>query len=150
MNTPSAIKVCGRACLVKDGKLLLVTNGGKLWYLPGGHMEQGETLQDCAKREVYEETGHDVIIGDIIYCYEFLDRSINSHKIECCFHSTLKKEPEKGTWHDLGHDKSVTMFNFFSLDEIQKLENLHPVFLKQGKWLREEKSVTYMGYEESK
>ena len=27
------------------------------WEIPGGHIEEGETWQDAAKREMYEETG---------------------------------------------------------------------------------------------
>ncbi len=30
------------------------------WTIPGGHLDYGEHLQDCAKREVKEETGMDV------------------------------------------------------------------------------------------
>lgn len=113
-------------------------------------MEPDETLEVCAKREVYEETGHEIIIGDLIYCYEFLDRDIKSHKIEHCFSATIKKGPEIGHWNDLGHDKSVTMQRFFSLAEIQELENLHPTFLNEGKWLNTNDNKVYMGYEESK
>ena len=41
-----------------DGRVLLirrVDNG--LWALPGGAMELGESITDCAIREVWEETG---------------------------------------------------------------------------------------------
>jgi 8-oxo-dGTP pyrophosphatase MutT (NUDIX family) len=54
----AGIETIARGVCVKDGRLLLCrAKGGKSTYLPGGHIEFGETGRQALVREIKEELG---------------------------------------------------------------------------------------------
>tara|TARA_Y100000034_G_scaffold103879_1_gene129966 strand:+ start:471 stop:977 length:507 start_codon:yes stop_codon:yes gene_type:complete len=49
-----------KAVMHRNGKVLLLKND-KGWDLPGGHIKQDENMLQGLEREIYEETGLDII-----------------------------------------------------------------------------------------
>ncbi len=47
----------GGVVLNAQRNILVVNQKGRSWSLPKGHVEQGETLERTARREIYEESG---------------------------------------------------------------------------------------------
>ncbi len=61
MLKPDVPRIGVSAYVVKENKVLLGarkgSHGAMLWATPGGHLEFGESVIECAKRELLEETG---------------------------------------------------------------------------------------------
>ena len=47
----------GGVVLNQEGLILVVSQHGRSWSLPKGHIEEGEDKIAAAKREIYEESG---------------------------------------------------------------------------------------------
>ena len=50
-------KTAGGVVVNKDGMILVVSQNNNSWSLPKGHIEEGESALETAKREIYEESG---------------------------------------------------------------------------------------------
>lgn len=57
----------------------------RLWALPGGFCEYGESLEDAARREALEETGLEVELLELLYTYSNPKRDPRQHNISTVF-----------------------------------------------------------------
>jgi 8-oxo-dGTP diphosphatase len=66
------------------------------WALPGGFVEEGETLEAAAVREAKEETGLDVALTDLLYVYSDPRRDPRRHTLAAVFLGRAGGEPAGG------------------------------------------------------
>src|SRR3989344_9301495 len=83
----------------KNEFLMILNNGSKKWEIPGGGLEIGEDLVECGIREVKEETGFDVILGEDLPKFVIKDLSVGSednyeHGIIFYYIGKLKSEKQ--------------------------------------------------------
>jgi 8-oxo-dGTP diphosphatase len=63
------------------------------WALPGGFVDEGETVENAAVREADEETGLKVMLQDLLYVYSHPDRDPRQHTMSTVFVATASGEP---------------------------------------------------------
>lgn len=108
------------AVVERDGSLLLARHEkpGRepYWVLPGGRLEPGERIPECATRELLEETGLDGRFAGILYVSEFLREG--RHTVDV----TARVEVDSGTEPELGGDPEVEPGSEPTLKDIRWIE----------------------------
>ena len=115
MDSTSVKKLIGSGLLVQNGKFLLVNakvGAAKgLWNNPGGHIDEGEDIENCANREVKEETGFNVVIKKLIGTYS---RHAEKYVFETEITSgKLNIPPDE-----------IAEAKWFTVEEVKKLKNI--------------------------
>lgn len=120
----AAVVVCGSKILLvehqKDGKTY--------WLLPGGGLKFGEKIEECARREIKEETNLEIEMGRFLFLSESIAPDGSRHILNLFFLGELKGGELK-----VGNEirlKSVAFHEFESLDVLE----VHPPI---GKLLRQ-------------
>ena len=88
-------KSCG--CIIIDNnKVLLIQQNQGFWGFPKGHVEDNETEEETALREVKEETNLDVkILGNKKYKIEYVTDKGNPKEVIFFLASPLNKDIKK-------------------------------------------------------
>ena len=109
-----------RGIVIKDGKILLSYEKNIDQYLiPGGGIEEGESLVDCCIREIIEETGvvvepkeHYLTLDEYYHEYYFLSHYFACDILGECERQLTKTERENGlvpVWVDF--DEALNIFS---------------------------------------
>jgi len=98
------------AFIRRDNEVLLIEfddDTGLHYNLPGGTVEEGETLEAAVQREVREEAGVEVDVGWLLLVWEYIPvpgqyRYGNKHKVCLIYECTLRpgNEPQANYRHD--------------------------------------------------
>ncbi|WP_315795393.1 NUDIX hydrolase [Paenibacillus sp. BIC5C1] len=62
MNPPKHIVSAAAIVMNENNEILLIRGPRRGWEMPGGQVEEGESIQDAAVRETKEESGIDIEI----------------------------------------------------------------------------------------
>ena len=124
------------AVVERDGALLLVRHDkpdqDPYWVLPGGRLEPGETIPECAERELLEETGLEGRFAGVLYVSEFFDE--NRHTVDV----TARVEVDEDAEARLGSDPEAEESSEATLQELRWVETgeLEEIPLLPG-WVKE-------------
>jgi 8-oxo-dGTP pyrophosphatase MutT (NUDIX family) len=103
--------------------LYIERKGNKKWALPAGGIELNESIMECLKREVREETGLEVIKATLIAMYTGKDYSITNRFGDEYqgFELLFRVDEWEGTI--LKETEETTNIGFFSIEDLPPFES---------------------------
>lgn len=128
MSTEKHIETIARGVCVKDGKVLLCYPKSRSYaYLPGGHIEFGETGREALVREMKEETGLDATAGELLGVVEssFEQNGEKHCEINLIYEMKVEKLGGGGQWN-VSSCEDWICFDWVSCNEIDAANLLPP------------------------
>lgn len=109
--------------MIEKDKILLVRHrkGEKTyWLLPGGGLEYGETISECAKREALEELSLEIALGDLLFANESIPSDKHRHVLNLYYQAKVI-----GGQIKLGDEEVLAEAAWIEIDLIDEL-TLYP------------------------
>jgi len=94
------------------------------WALPGGFLQMDESTEECAKRELFEETGIENVFIEQLYTYSDINRDPRGRVVTVVYFALVKISDYKLTAGD-----DAIKANWFKIDEIPSLAFDHDSIL---------------------
>ncbi|MBC7329958.1 NUDIX hydrolase [bacterium] len=123
---PQELKLRAACVLIDDGKILLARHkrGEKeYWTLPGGGLEKGERIVDCLKRELWEESGLKIEVGEILFVFDVIEPE--RHVVTIVFRARKIGGEFKPKNVPIG--PRLVGMNFIPLGKIKEIELIPPL-----------------------
>ena len=133
----AGIETIARGVCVKDGKLLLCrAKGGETTYLPGGHIEFGETGRQALVREVREELGVDSKAGAFLGVVEnsFLQHGKPHAEINLVYELEIGSDGASNGLPPLKSQEDWIEFEWRALDRLGEANLLPETFRSLSRW----------------
>jgi 8-oxo-dGTP diphosphatase len=133
--TEAPVEVAVGAVVRRGDEILLVRRGrgagvGR-WSLPGGRVEFGETLAAAVAREVVEETGVEVEVGDFLGWAERIgSEPFDYHYVILDFAATPRRPEAEVTAGDDAAD--AAWFPCAALADVDLVAGLHEFLTETG------------------
>lgn len=122
------IETIARGVCVSNGKVLLCYPKDRSYsYLPGGHIEFGETGREALVREMKEETGLDATAGDLLGVVEssFVQKGEKHCEINLIYAMEVKVKGE-GEQRNVSSCEDWICFDWVECDKIDSVNLLPP------------------------
>ena len=118
------------AVVERGGVLLLVRHQkpdrDPYWVLPGGRLEPGETIPECAEREVAEETGLTARFSGVLYVSELLREGRHTVDVIARVEAPGSEQANLGSDPEVvpGSEPTLRELRWVGAEELEEIELL--------------------------